>query len=481
MQEKARILVVDDEPLNVELLKAILEPNHYDVITAASGIEALSVLAKQKIDLVLLDVMMPVIDGFEVTRKIRSMERLRNLPVILVTALHETSEKIAGIEAGCDEFVTKPFDKQEVLARIKTLLRLTYYRTQLDEKEKFEHLIHRMNDGLIVCDAEMRIIRSNQQGRSLLGSEDQSAGWLEHLTRTFKVGHYGDLKQDLGRMNLEFDLERPETPTAAPLILSFSSSVIKDTDGKMVSAVIILHDVTLQRKEQFEKSEFLRLMSYKLRSPLAEGLEELHELQKATATLANKSLQESVEVTVGKISEFLRMIEKIFDYLAIQASLRYGGKSAGKQVLDMGQVEALVKAAFKGPQGKKAECKFKLPAGLGLPISAALLEITLKNLIENALKFNDQETAKLLFTAALDGGKVRFTVSDNGPGIPSEERHNVFQAFYQIDKHGTGAVRGMGLGLAIVKKIVESEEGEIRVDHQTGGASISFSLPLAAA
>ncbi len=481
MQTNATILVVDDEAMNVELLQAILSPEHYKVLTAANGAEALETLAKEGVDLVLLDVMMPRLDGFEVTRRIRANPETQNLPVILITALRETSERITGIEAGCDEFITKPFDKAEVLARIKTLLRLNYFRSQIDEKERLERVINKMNDGLIICDAAGKVERFNRKSRELLNDDDLSQGWLDRLGKVFKASQPGDLGADLKTRDLELDLERPMSPAAKALILSFSSSLIKDTDGKTVSIVIVLHDVTLQRKEQFEKADFISLMSDKLRSPLALSLTHLALLQKTTATMENQPFKKSVEITVEKTTEFLRGIEKIFDFLAVNASARFDGKKPAEEALHMEQIEALIRETTKKHQGRNAEFKMDLPSGLSLPIGAGLFMVVLDNLIENALKFNDQPLAKINFKVALDGDAVRFTVTDNGPGIPSEEKRNIFNTFYQIAKHGAETAKGLGLGLAIVKKIIETQHGEIRVDHPSdGGASFSVAFPMLA-
>jgi DNA-binding response OmpR family regulator len=244
MLEKADILVVDDEPLNVELLKAILEPKNYGVLTAANGTQALEILAREKVDLVLLDVVMPGIDGYEVTRRIRASERTKAIPVILITALHETSERIVGIDAGCDEFLTKPFDKNEVLARLRTLLRLSFYRAQVDEKGRLEQAAQHSNDGLIVCDAAMRVLRADQRAKGLLGIAELAPDWIEQLGRDFKVGYAGDLKRDLGLKALDLVLERHASPAVKPQTLSFSSSLIKDSAGKTVSTVIVLNDIT---------------------------------------------------------------------------------------------------------------------------------------------------------------------------------------------------------------------------------------------
>jgi putative two-component system response regulator len=127
MNNKAVILVVDDQPQNIELLEAYLVPQGYDIVKAVNGEEALGKLSGNQIDLVLLDVMMPGMDGFEVTRKVRQDANHRLLPIILVTALRETEDRVKGIEAGCDDFISKPVDKTELLARIQSLLKVKAY------------------------------------------------------------------------------------------------------------------------------------------------------------------------------------------------------------------------------------------------------------------------------------------------------------------------------------------------------------------
>ena len=131
MKYKPVILVVDDQPQNIELLEAHLATQGYDIVSAANGQEALEKLSKNEIDLILLDVMMPGMDGFEVTRRVRQDDKHRLLPIILVTALRETQDRIKGIEAGCDDFISKPFDKMELLARVRSLLKVKAYNDLL--------------------------------------------------------------------------------------------------------------------------------------------------------------------------------------------------------------------------------------------------------------------------------------------------------------------------------------------------------------
>ena len=136
MNDKPVILVVDDQPQNIELFEAYLAPQGYEIIKAVNGEEALGKLAGNKIDLILLDVMMPGMDGFEVTRKVRQDDKNRLLPIILVTALRETEDRVKGIEAGCDDFLSKPMEKTELLARVQSLLKVKAYNDLRSNYEK---------------------------------------------------------------------------------------------------------------------------------------------------------------------------------------------------------------------------------------------------------------------------------------------------------------------------------------------------------
>ena len=127
----ARILVVDDLAPNVHLLQVKLQAEYYDVLTARSGYEALEVAQNERLDLILMDAMMPGMDGFEACKRIKNNPATWHVPVIIVTALEETKDRIRGLEAGADDFVTKPIDDFNIMARVRSLLRLKMVTDQL--------------------------------------------------------------------------------------------------------------------------------------------------------------------------------------------------------------------------------------------------------------------------------------------------------------------------------------------------------------
>jgi len=133
MSTPARLLIVDDTPVNVKLLADVLGAKGYAIVTAASGKEALEKVESERPDLILLDVMMPGMTGYEVCRKLREAEATAMLPVVMVTALDPAQERVKGIEAGADDFLAKPINQPELLARVRSLLRVKALHDQLAE------------------------------------------------------------------------------------------------------------------------------------------------------------------------------------------------------------------------------------------------------------------------------------------------------------------------------------------------------------
>ncbi len=137
----ARILVVDDIPANVKLLEARLVAEYFDVLTAADGYEALAICEKQPLDLILLDIMMPGIDGFEVCERLKANPRTAHIPVVMVTALDQPSDRVRGLKAGADDFLTKPVNDMQLMSRVKSLVRLKNVSDELRLRSETAHSV----------------------------------------------------------------------------------------------------------------------------------------------------------------------------------------------------------------------------------------------------------------------------------------------------------------------------------------------------
>ena len=138
MERTCLILVVDDNPIGRETMDELLFGQGYDLSFAADGPQALQMAAELTPDLILLDVMMPGMDGFEVCRRLRTDPLLAEVPVVMVTALDDQASRLDGINSGADDFITKPINRAELRARVKTITRLNRYRSLLDERAKLQ-------------------------------------------------------------------------------------------------------------------------------------------------------------------------------------------------------------------------------------------------------------------------------------------------------------------------------------------------------
>ncbi len=183
--ERQKVLIVDDEERNIKLLNAYLMTNQYEIVEASNGEEALKMVNDFNPDLVLLDVMMPGIDGFEVCKRLKQDDKTQMIPVVMVTALRGKEDRIRALEAGADDFLSKPVDRTELLVRVKSLLRIKSYHDQLlnsykeialkNEKlkelegvrEGLTHMIiHDLNNPLAVILGNLELIKAENQNLS---------------------------------------------------------------------------------------------------------------------------------------------------------------------------------------------------------------------------------------------------------------------------------------------------------------------------
>lgn len=176
-----RLLVVDDNPLNVKLLMAKLAREYYTVLAAENGPQALEITKRDKPDLVLLDVMMPEMDGFEVCKKLRSDPVTRNIPVIMVTALSDVQDRVRGLEAGADDFLTKPVNDVALLARVRSCLRLKSLMDEWRMREGFEA----QNEDLAQpANAHVLLLEDQPHEADLIKTHVERAGFICHAVKT---------------------------------------------------------------------------------------------------------------------------------------------------------------------------------------------------------------------------------------------------------------------------------------------------------
>ena len=237
---KPKILVADDIKQNVKLLRVILTASEFDVIEAYDGEEALEKATSENPDLILLDIMMPKLTGYEVCQRLRADGTTKSIPIIMITALHEMEDRIKGIDAGADDFISKPFNKTELLARVKSLLRMRQPPAKKDETTILDAILSDLAEGVVVTDGQWKIKNINQTAKELLNIQETDT-------------ENQDILQYLSYMNLSLpkdtlvnaqekttDFQILPSNTQAPFPLSARMTKIFDNGGNVIGITLVL-------------------------------------------------------------------------------------------------------------------------------------------------------------------------------------------------------------------------------------------------
>lgn len=231
----ARILVVDDIPANVKLLEARLLSEYFDVLTADNGFKALEICDQTQVDLILLDIMMPGIDGFEVCDRLKSNPKTAHIPVVMVTALDQPSDRVRGLKAGADDFLTKPVNDLQLISRVKSLVRLKTLsdelriRAETAQKIGMEDLL-KMNDGrieeagqVLLVDSrgssQERIIKALKPVADVVAMSDPQAALFEAAENAFDLVIVNANLEDYDPLRLCSQLRSLDRTRFIPLLL----------------------------------------------------------------------------------------------------------------------------------------------------------------------------------------------------------------------------------------------------------------------
>jgi PAS domain S-box-containing protein len=521
---QARILAIDDTPANLLTLGAALT-DEFDVQFATSGAQGLALAAANPPNLILLDIMMPEMDGFEVCKRLKATPELARIPVIFITALNDAASETHGLELGAADYITKPINPQTARHRIRNLLErehlsreIEHQRDQLvsqvDMLRKLTTAVEQSPTSVVITDREGVIQYVNPRFTEVTGfSQAEAIGQNPRILQSGVTGMntYQDLWRNLTggqvwkgelcnkRKNGDLYWEEAQiAPVRTPSgeISHFVAVKTDITERKKIETELAGHrhhlealvearttDLSLA-KEAAEaanraKSTFLANMSHELRTPL-NGIMGLTGIALRRAT--DPKMQDQLSKVEKAAQNLLAIINDILDISKIeserltleQIDFRLG------EILE--NIRSLIgpKAAEKGvtlhfeTDTKLTNLSFK-----GDPLRLGQILI---NLIGNAVKFSAEGRVSLGIrqTEGVAGGiRLHFEVRDNGIGISPENQQRIFDSFEQADGSFTRKHGGTGLGLAISKRLVNMMGGSITVESELGRGSVfRFSVIL---
>jgi len=419
---KEKILLVDDEEANLRLLTRWLVPLGYDVDLATGGKEALRKVKAGGIDLIILDVMMPGMDGFQVCAKLKGNQQSRHIPIIMVTALNDRKSRLKGLKEGVADFISKPVDGTEIITRTRNLLRVKEYEDFL--KHHNELLEQQVRERTIKLESAYDKLKSSQE--QLLKQEKMAtigllmAGIVHEINNPmgFISSNLGSLTKYGSRL-IEFITEQDE--------------VIRTSEAEPRSV-----EKLASRRKKLKIDHIL----VDFPELLDESIEGAERIKKIVQDLKSFSRTGTDEQGVADINECLK---------SALAIVHHEVKYKARITCEYGELQPTICNVQKLGQ-------------------------VFVNLLINASQAIEAE-GEIILTTWLENDWIFVTIRDTGCGIPENIRQEIFEPFFTTKEVG----KGTGLGLAICLDIIDKHGGKLELASEIGiGTTFSIGLPVVA-
>jgi signal transduction histidine kinase len=491
------ILVVEDDP-QVRSMLALLLGTRWSVRIADGGEAAWSMARRSPPDLVISDVRMPGIDGITLLRRLREDPLTQSVPVILVSGRAGEQETIAGLEAGADDFLIKPFSARELLVRVQTRLEVTAMRRRNAQQEAVleslrrhtrwtERLLDSLPIPLLLLEpGNARILFANRASVSASGVSLPRGTPLGDIMGVRLLDEEGQPldSREIAPASPEERIQGRRlvwhTADGARWHLADSELIPRLPDHDPV-VVLTLRDITELVRQEAElrrtvrtRDEFLSVASHELRTPITTLGLQTDSLLRARGTDApDERLRRRLTTIRSQISR----LEQLVDVLLDVSRLIEGRLELRAEDVDLAAVAAEAIDLLKEP-AERAGCPVKLHGAETVPGRWDRLRVgqVVTNLLSNAIKFGGGRPVEI--EVALAGDLARLRVRDHGVGVSPEARERIFGRFERAssDQH----YPGLGLGLWITKQIVDACGGTIAVESQPGkGSTFIVELPRA--
>lgn len=473
------ILIVDDTPAALETLEGLLINQNYDLAFATNGAEALEKAATIIPDLVLLDVMMPGMDGFEVCRILRTYPQLAEVPIIMITALDDRESRLHGIEAGADDFLTKPFDRLELRARIQTIMRLNRYRRLMMERARFEWVVENADDGYVLVNARDEILYANARAQSYLSMSDDFSLPIGTTFLKLAQKYYYCQPQDAWfewqhatqtELQRERYLLRTESATAPALWLLVTA--MEYSMGPDTQRLIRLHDITAQMTTQRDMRTFHAIIHQKLSTSLWNMLLSVELLASRIQELSLVQLASLTDAALKGVKRLRGEIEDILHYLKAPTEAHKAENFA------VNQLGTLVAQVSSGLELQSVHVSgHEQMEHVYLVLSERAVAWIVWELLENARKFHPHQSPTVEVVVSRAGSQtLSLQVMDDGITLPQEQIAHVWTPYYQGEKRFTGKVAGMGLGLPLVASLMWEVGGTCHLANRPDGPGVVVEL-----
>ncbi|MFL5370689.1 MAG: response regulator [Myxococcales bacterium] len=521
MTTPATILIVDDREANLLALEAVLEPLGEKLVKARSGREALRFLLHEDCALILLDVQMPELDGFETAALIRERERTRYTPIIFVTAVRREEEQILkGYANGAVDYVLKPFAPEAMIAKVRFFLdqhrreltlrqeaeERTRERDELEQRERRaraeadahrEHLYALFRKApaaiTILRGPDLVFVLANPKFEELIGRKDLVGKRGREAIPEPEAAPTWDILQNVLHtgdpyLGTEYPALWGRSAEGRTRYFNFVAQPTKDVNGAMDTVMVHAVDVTdtvaaRQKTEALarqlldsdrSKDEFLAVLGHELRNPLAPILTALHIMRLRATDDATERERAVIERQVSHLS---RLVDDLLDV----SRATMGKIDLRRERVDVATAVARgVEMARPLIESKGHQLTVSVPVGaLFVDGDVVRLAQVIGNLLHNAAKYTDPG-GHIELAGAIDGADVTIRVHDDGQGIPADRLPAMFELFVQGDQPPDRSQGGLGVGLALVRSLVQLHGGRIDARSEGPGCGSEFVIRLPA-
>ncbi len=474
------ILVVDDELRIRDACRMVLEGCGYGVCVASTGTKGLEMIRDQHFDIILLDLMMPELSGFDVLAQVKALHP--DTVIIVITGYATLEHSVDAMKKGAFDFIPKPFTPEHL--RVTIAKAIDYTRTLrdiADTRSRLRTLVNRISDGVMCTNHEYRAALANPAFLRMVGCASESV-----------IGNCVDDFLDISRIRVMIRTALGMSdPLAAELteeipvyghgqieerILSVRCAPFWDRSGRNIGVITVVHDITALKKMDRMKSDFVSMVSHEIRSPMNSVLMQIQVILDGLAGELTEKQREILTRAHLKIENLACMTTELLDLARIESGLI----NLEREPVAMTDV-IRDQVAFHQPYAASASIEMVVDVPATLPPVLANrrnMEEVLSNLITNAIKYSPGG-GSVTVSADLAGDYLCIRVKDTGMGIGEEEQKQIFHRFYRVKDERTRQINGTGLGLAIVKSILESHQGRIKIDSRQGaGSTFSVFLPV---
>ena len=485
------VLVVDDEQDIRDGSERILTRAGFHVLKATRGDEALEMLPKEKVSIVLLDLKMPGMDGMEVLKHIRVLDE--TILVIVITGYATIETAIEAMKRGAYDFISKPFDPDQLRIVVNRAWEKIYLSQEAEkleeerkktladldtEKSRIHTIIEYLPNGVIVTNSKGQVVLMNPSFRQLMDLDPNMKTGQPIDNYISDQGLCGLVMEISQGKHVDFE-DIPDHEFSLPnqkYLLARGKPVLGEKK-ECLGAVINVVDISAMKVLDQLKSEFVAKVSHELRSPLSTIHEQLalviRDMMEETTDQDQQILNRAKEKTKGLIA----LIGDLLDLSRIEEGLICKDPKAVQIEELLGNVVDFLKTQA---DAKDQSIHLELPKN-PLPRLTAdpfALESIFGNLITNAINYT-QDGGNVRVKADMAGTNLRIIISDNGFGIADRHLDKVFERFYRVKDEKTRYITGTGLGLPIVKELVHSMGGLIDLESTLGeGTTLTVLLPI---